>query len=112
VNEIADRTWDDEAGKKTVVTRMSEGSVVAGFVYSMVIVYGVVVVGALTRIMPLSALIALFTVPVALKVRGLIKDNLGNPYGLIPAMALNIRLYVFTAVLLIVGYLLSFLLRI
>jgi uncharacterized membrane protein len=71
----------------------------------MVIVYGVVVVGAFTGIMPLSALIAL-------KVRGLIRGNLGNPYGLIPAMSLNIRLYVFTALLLIVGYLVSFLFRI
>jgi 1,4-dihydroxy-2-naphthoate octaprenyltransferase len=108
VNEIGDRTWDDEAGKKTLVARMGEGSVVRGFVYSMVIVYGVIVVGALTRILPLSALIALLTVPIALRVRGLIKSNLGNPYGLIPAMSLNIRLYVFTAMLLIIGYLTSF----
>ena len=89
---------------------MDEGSVVSGFVYSMVIVYGVIIVGAFTRIMPLSALIAL-KVPIALKVHGLIRANLSNPYGLIPAMCLNIRLYVFTASLLIVGYLVSFVVR-
>jgi 1,4-dihydroxy-2-naphthoate octaprenyltransferase len=111
VNEIADRTWDDEAGKKTIVTRMGQRGVVSGFVYSMVIVYGVIIIGAFTRIMPLTALIALLTVPIALKVQGLIRSNLGNPYGLIPAMSLNIRLYVFTASLLIVGYLVSFAVR-
>jgi 1,4-dihydroxy-2-naphthoate octaprenyltransferase len=69
-NEIADRTWDNEAGKKTLVTRIGQGFVVSGFVYSMVIVYGVVIVGAFTRIKPLSALIALLTVPITLKVQG------------------------------------------
>jgi hypothetical protein len=40
-----------------------------------------------------------------------IRANLSNPYGLIPVMSLNIRLYVFTASLLIVGYLVSFVVR-
>lgn len=31
VNEIPDRTWDDEAGKKTLVARMREDSAVTGF---------------------------------------------------------------------------------
>jgi 1,4-dihydroxy-2-naphthoate octaprenyltransferase len=108
VNEIADRTWDDEAGKRTFVARISEGSAVTGFVYSMALVYGVIVAGALTRIMPFTTLLALLTIPLAMKVRALIKGNLGNPYALIPAMSLNIKLYVYTALLLIAGYLISF----
>jgi len=111
VNEIADRTWDDEAGKKTLVARISESSAVTGFVYSMAVVYGAIIVGAFMRIMPLTSLIALLTIPVALKVRALIKQNLGNPYGLIPAMSLNIKMYVYTATLLLVGYVVSFLLH-
>jgi 1,4-dihydroxy-2-naphthoate octaprenyltransferase len=111
VNEIPDRTWDDEAGKKTLVARMQDKSITTGFVYSIGIVYGAIVVGAFARIMPLTALIALSTIPIALKVQKMIKGNLGNPYGLIPAMSLTIKLYVSTATLLIVGYLVSFLLH-
>jgi 1,4-dihydroxy-2-naphthoate octaprenyltransferase len=111
VNEISDRTWDDEGGKKTLVARMGEHSITEGFVYSMAVVYGTIIVGALTRIFPLTTLFALGSIPMALKVRGLIKGNFGNPYALIPAMSQNIRLYVMTTVLMIAGYLVSFVLH-
>lgn len=111
VNEIPDRTWDDEAGKKTLVTRIGEKSITKGFVYSMGIVYGSIVVGAVARIMPMSGLIALFTMPIAWRVERQIKGNLGNPYALIPAMSLTIRLYISTSILLIVGYIISFMLH-
>ena len=90
---------------------MPEKSITTGFVYSMGIVYGVIVLGAFARIMPLSALIALLTIPIALKVRRLIKGSLGNPYALIPAMFLTVKLYVSMATLLVVGYLVSFLIH-
>ena len=112
VNEVPDKTWDDEAGKKTLVARMGDVSITRGFLYSMVVAYGTIVLSVLARIFPVSALLALLTIPMTLKVRALIKGNIGNPYGLIPAMSLNIKLYVVTTLLLIVGYLVSFVLHI
>jgi len=111
VNEIPDRTWDDEAGKKTFVARIREESVVTGYLVSVVALYAIVGFGAIVRIFPITSLLALLTIPMAAKVSGLIKGNLGNPYGLMPAMSMNIKLYVYTTLLLIAGYLLSFIVR-
>jgi 1,4-dihydroxy-2-naphthoate octaprenyltransferase len=111
VNEIPDRTWDDEAGKRTLVARMSERSVVEGYQLSLVALYAIILLGVLSRLFPPTALLALFTIPVAVKVRNLIKENLGNPYGLMPAMSKNIKLYTFTTLLMLVGYVLSFVLE-
>jgi 1,4-dihydroxy-2-naphthoate octaprenyltransferase len=112
VNEVSDRTWDDEGGKKTLVARMGESGILAGFVWSMIVVYGVVVIGVVTRVFPLATIISLLSIPMALKVRRLIKTNFGSPYGLIPAMSQNIKLYVVTTVLMIVGYVVSLLVHV
>ncbi len=111
VNEVPDRTWDDEAGKKTLVALIREDSVVTGFLISVGVVYAIILIGAITRILPLSSILALLTIPVALNVGRMIKGNLGNPYGLMPAMSLNINLYVYTTLLLILGYIVSFFLH-
>jgi len=110
VNEIPDRTWDDEAGKKTLVARFKENAIVKGYEITMTVVYGIILGGALTRVFPISILIALLTLPLAVKEKRLISGNLGNPYGLIPAMSSNIKIFVYTAILILAGYLVSFIL--
>lgn len=109
VNEIPDRAWDDEAGKKTFVARIKENAIVRGYEITMTIVYGIILAGALTRIFPVTILIALLTLPLTLKERRLISGNLGNPYGLMPAMSSNIKIFAYTAILMLAGYLISFL---
>ena len=108
VNEVPDRTWDDEAGKKTFVSRIRENSIVRGYELAMASVYGVILLGSITRIFPLTVLLALLTVPMAMKETRLIGGNLGNPYGLMAAMSLNIKIFVYTALLMLIGYLISF----
>ncbi len=110
VNEIPDRTWDDEAGKRTFVARMKENTIVIGYELTMAAVYGIILVGVATRIFPVAILIALLTVPLAFRERRLISGNLGNPYGLMPAMSSNIRIFAYTAILMLLGYVISFLL--
>jgi uncharacterized metal-binding protein len=66
---------------------------------------------AITRIFSLSSILALLTIPVALKVRRMIKGNMGNPYGLMPAISLNTNLHAYRTLLLIAGYVISFLLH-
>jgi 1,4-dihydroxy-2-naphthoate octaprenyltransferase len=111
VNEVPDRTWDDEASKKTVVARMREEMVTKVYSTSLVAVYAILFLGVVGKVFPVTALAGLLTVPMALKVRRLIRENLGNPYGLMPAMSTNIRLYVYTAALILAGYLVSFFLQ-
>ena len=110
VNEIPDRTWDDEAGKRTFVARIKESAIVRGYEITMIAVYGIILGGALTRIFPLSIIFALLTLPLAVREKRLIGGNLGNPYGLIPAMSSNIKIFLYTAILMLAGYLISFLL--
>ena len=109
VNEIPDRTWDDEAGKRTFVARIKENTIVRGYEMTMTFVYGIILVGAVSRIFPITILIALLTLPLAVKERRLISGNLGNPYGLMPAMSSNIKIFAYTSILMLVGYLISFL---
>lgn len=109
VNEIPDRTWDEEAGKKTFVARMKENTLVKGYELTMAAVYGIILIGVASRIFPLTILIALLTLPLALNERRLISGNLGNPYGLMPAMSSNIKIFAYTAILMLLGYLISFL---
>ena len=109
VNEIPDRTWDDEAGKRTFVARISEGAIVRGYEITMTVVYGVILMGALIRLFPITILIALLTLPLAVKEQRLIGGNLGNPYGLIPAMSTNIKIFAYTAILMLSGYVIAFL---
>ena len=108
VNEIPDRTWDDEAGKKTLVARMSKEAVAIGYVASLAATYGIICLSVAARVFPPTTLVALLTIPMAVKVRRLIKGNLGNPYGLMPAMSSNIRLYIYTTLLFLIGYMISF----
>jgi 1,4-dihydroxy-2-naphthoate octaprenyltransferase len=107
VNEIPDRTWDDEAGKKTLVAMMREQSALWGYMVSVVAIYAIILLGVVLRILPVTAVVALLTIPMAVRIRGLIKSNLGNPYGLMPAMSMNIKLYSYTTLLLLGGYITS-----
>ncbi len=55
----------------------------------------------------LGAGLALATIPLAIKaVRG-VRDNYDDPYALMPAMAKNIQLHLFTGLLIFVGYLIA-----
>lgn len=112
VNEIPDRTWDDEAGKKTLVARIREETAVTGYLVSLAALYGIILFSVVVGVFPPTAIVALLTIPMALKVKSQIKGNLGNPYGLMRAMSLNIKLYVYTTLLLIAGYPLSLVVRI
>jgi 1,4-dihydroxy-2-naphthoate octaprenyltransferase len=111
VNEIPDRTWDDEASKKTFVTRIREDMIVKGFSISVSTVYGILVAGVALSVFPATVLVGLLTMPLALKIRNRIQSNLGNPYGLMPAMSMNVKLFTYTSTLILVGYIASFFLR-
>lgn len=112
VNEVPDRTWDEEANKKTLVSMMPEERVSTGYSISIAAVYVIIIVGVIGRIFPIPALLGLGTLPLALKIRKLIQENLGNPYGLMPAMSNNVRFYVYTGALILAGYVISLFLHI
>ena len=107
VNEIPDRPADASVGKRTLPVRWSEQAVIRAYAASVLVTFGLVVVGAVGGIMPFPTIIALAAAPLALPVyRGLVA-NYENPYALMPAMAKNIQLHMATGLLLVVGYVIA-----
>jgi 1,4-dihydroxy-2-naphthoate octaprenyltransferase len=104
VNEIPDRRGDARAGKRTLPVRFSRGAVVRGYDVAAVLAYASVVAGVMAGVLPVTTLLILLTIPLALRVHRGLLPNYDNPYGLMAIMAVNVQLHLVAGVLLFVGY--------
>ena len=104
VNEIPDRRGDARAGKRTLPVRWSKAAVIAGYRSAAVAAYVILVVAVAARILPIPALLALLTVPLALRVSRGLEPNYDNPYGLMAVMGVNIKVHLYAGLLLLAGY--------
>ena len=108
VNEIPDRAGDGAAGKRTLPVRWSKTAVIRGYDVAVAVAYALIAVGAVTGILPRPTLIALTTIPMAVKVSGALRRDYDDPYALMfSGMGTNIKLHLFTGLLLFVGYLIA-----
>jgi 1,4-dihydroxy-2-naphthoate octaprenyltransferase len=108
VNEIPDRAGDGAAGKRTLPVRWSKHAVIRGYEWAIGLAYALIAVGAVVGVLPRPTLIALATVPIAVKVSGALRRDYDAPYALMfSAMGANIKLHLFTGSLLFVGYLIA-----
>jgi 1,4-dihydroxy-2-naphthoate octaprenyltransferase len=105
VNEIPDRRGDARAGKRTLPVRLSKGTVIAGYRIAAIAAYAILVVGVVAGLLPIPALLALFTLPLALRVSRGLEPNYDNPYGLMAIMATNINVHLYAGALLLLAYL-------
>lgn len=106
VNEIPDRAGDGAAGKRTLPVRWSKTAVIRGYDWSVALAYALIAVGAMGGILPRPSLIALATIPIAVKVSRALRRDYEDPYALMfSAMGANIKLHLFTGMLLFAGYL-------
>ena len=105
VNEIPDRRGDARAGKRTLPVRLSKNTVIAGYRLAALAAYAIIIVGVLAGVLPIPALLALLTVPLALQVSRGLEPNYDNPYGLMSIMAVNINVHLFAGLLLLAAYL-------
>lgn len=104
VNEIPDKPFDKAAGKKTVVVRLSDDKVLLLYKVLLAATYALIVLLVASRLAPLTALIALVTIPLAVKTYKEVRESYGDPYRMIPGLADNIKLTTLTGLLLGVGY--------
>ncbi len=106
LNEFPDVEADRKAGRKT--TPITMGKTRASIVYSVltVIVYLWIIGGVIAGLMPAFSLIALLTIPLAIKaIRSVLKSQEMNK--VVPAMANNVLVVLLTQLLLGIGYILA-----
>jgi 1,4-dihydroxy-2-naphthoate octaprenyltransferase len=108
VNEVPDRPGDAAAGKRTLPVRLSKEAVIRGYAGALAVTYALIGVGAVAGIIARPAIIALATIPTAIRcVRGLRRDY-DDPYALMfSTMGKNIQLHLFTGLLLFLGYIMA-----
>jgi 1,4-dihydroxy-2-naphthoate polyprenyltransferase len=104
VNEIPDRRGDAHAGKRTLPVRFGRKAVIAGYRIAVIAAYAAIVAGVLGGTLPVTALLALLAIPLALRVSNGLEPNYDNPYGLMAIMGVNIQLHLVAGVALVVAY--------
>ncbi|MCS7133938.1 MAG: 1,4-dihydroxy-2-naphthoate octaprenyltransferase [Candidatus Caldarchaeum sp.] len=104
INEIPDSPYDAAAGKRTLVTRLNKAQVLNIYKILLGIAYALIVASVLLQLAPPTALIALITIPRAVKAVKLVDQTYGNPYLMIPALASNIQVATFTGFLHAAGF--------
>jgi 1,4-dihydroxy-2-naphthoate octaprenyltransferase len=105
VNEIPDRRGDAHAGKRTLPVRFGRRAIVAGYRIAVIAAYAAIVAGVLGGTLPVTALLALLTIPLALRVSNGLEPNYDNPYGLMAIMGVNIQLHLVAGIALVAAYL-------
>jgi len=102
-NEIPDRISDARVGKNTLVVRLAKASVIRGYGVGVVAAYAAVVVGVLIRLLPPTVLLALLTIPLAVRIIRTLQRAYDRPYELMAGLQDNVLLHFGTGVLLIGG---------
>jgi 1,4-dihydroxy-2-naphthoate octaprenyltransferase len=111
VNQVPDRRGDAASGKRTVAVRFGRNAVVRGYDIFVGAAFGLVVIGAAAGLLPRWTLLACVPAPLAIRVHGGLRKHYEEPYGLVPALAANIGLHLLAGLGLVVGYVLSVVLR-
>jgi 1,4-dihydroxy-2-naphthoate polyprenyltransferase len=104
VNEIPDRRGDARAGKRTLPVRFSKAAVIGGYRGAAIAAYVILVAGVVAGLLPIPALLALLTIPLALQVSRGLEPNYDNPYGLMAIMGVNVKVHLYAGLLLLAGY--------
>ena len=104
VNEIPDRRGDARVGKRTLPVRFSKAAVIGGYQGAAIAAYAILVAGVVAGLLPIPALLALLTIPLALQVSRGLEPNYDNPYGLMAVMGVNVKVHLYAGLLLLAGY--------
>ena len=106
LNEFPDVEADKKAGRKTTPITLGKASASKFYVATTILVYLWIIGGVIAGQMPPFSLLALLTLPIAVKaVGGALKYD--GPSRLVPAMASNVLVVLLTQFLLGIGYILA-----
>jgi 1,4-dihydroxy-2-naphthoate octaprenyltransferase len=104
INEVPDRMWDERAGKRTLVVRLSRSAVLSGYLMIVGSAYLTVLLGVALGWMAPASLIAFLTIPMARSAYRTLRRHDAFPYRLIPANATTIFIHLLFGMLLFWAY--------
>ena len=107
INEFQDAPADGSVGKDHLVVRLGRKKAALGYLMLIVATYAVIVLAALLRITSPFTLIALATLPVAIRAVGVARAHYDEYLQLVPANAATVFIHLLTGLLLSAGYLLD-----
>jgi len=104
INEIPDYSEDRMAGKLTLIARYGRLNGVKLYIASWACTYAVIAVGLALQILPVAALLAFLSLPLALRSIARLRANYEDPLRMAPANLDMIRAHGITSMGLIAGY--------
>lgn len=107
INEFQDAPADGSVGKDHLVVRLGRKKGALGYLVLLVTTYAVIVLAVLLRITSPFTLIALATLPVAIRAIGVARAHYDEYLKLVPANAATVFIHLLTGLLLSAGYLLD-----
>lgn len=107
INEFPDYTADKSVGKKTIVVILGKKNAVILYHVFLGSVYLLIILYVLFAILPVTSLIVVLSLPLALKAILVSKRNFDKIYELLPANAATIGLHLLIGLLLSAGILLG-----
>jgi 1,4-dihydroxy-2-naphthoate octaprenyltransferase len=107
INEFQDAPADGAVGKDHLVVRLGRRKAALGYLALLVTTYAVIVVAVLLRITSPFTLVALVTIPVAIRAVGVARAHYDEYLKLVPANAATVFIHLLTGLLLSAGYLLD-----
>lgn len=104
INEFPDFLADISGGRYHIPARIGKEKAVKGYIILMLAVYALVLIGIAVHIMPIISLIALASLPIAIKGIKVARKQYTKIFELIPAMASTIIANALTGLLLTAAY--------
>jgi len=107
INEFQDAKADQAVGKNHLVVRLGKKQAAKGYVLIMLLTYLIVIVSVVTDALPPISLIAMLTLPLALKSIKIALQHYDDNIKLVPANVSTIMNHLFTGLLLIISFFLD-----
>jgi 1,4-dihydroxy-2-naphthoate octaprenyltransferase len=108
MNEFQDCNADREAGKAHLIVRWGKQKAVRGYIVFIVATYILILAGVAARAITPWALLGLVTLPISMKAIMVVRANYNKTKELAPANAMTIVVHLLTGLLLIGGFIISF----
>jgi 1,4-dihydroxy-2-naphthoate octaprenyltransferase len=107
INEIPDYEADIKTGRKHGVILLGKKAAARAYVLFLVLTYLTIIIPVIFKIMPLYSLIALLTLPLAVKASQGALKNYDQTEKLVPSLGQNVLIVLVTPALLTIGLLLA-----